>query len=256
MPDDHELDLHGFLEVLADSPSSNPSPSSSPSKRASLLSRVSEDAGRRFTALSSLVSPGTTEEQLRAKFDEIDVDGNGSLSRQEVEAAFLQLGRSRAEVEHELNRWPLEDGVDFRTFRLMVKRPGSSTWLDLPGIGLKDGDLRDAFDVIDTDKSGQLMGREEIADALRELGKSQKQISRLVYDLPEDQFLDFEGFRQLAKGRSLASRFSWASRDTSGPERMTEALIELGRSQAEVELELRRWPCEDGVGFETFKLRA
>ena len=62
MPDDHELDLHGFLEVLADSPSSNPSPSSSPSKRASLLSRVSEHAGRRFTALSSLVSPGTTEE--------------------------------------------------------------------------------------------------------------------------------------------------------------------------------------------------
>ena len=59
----------------------------------------------------------------------------------------------------------------------------------------KDGDLRDAFDVIDTDKSGQLMGREvlhrrscsshcfcvqEIADALRELGKSQKQISRLA----------------------------------------------------------------------------
>ncbi|OLP75995.1 hypothetical protein AK812_SmicGene44126 [Symbiodinium microadriaticum] len=217
MPDDHELDLHGFLEVLADSPSSNPSPSSSPSKRASLLSRVSEHAGRRFTALSSLVSPGTTEEQLRAKFDEIDVDGNGSLSRQEVEAAFLQLGRSRAEVEHELNRWPLEDGVDFRTFRLMVKRPGSSTWLDLPGIGLKDGDLRDAFDVIDTDKSGQLMGREEIADALRELGKSQKQISRLA---------------------------------------RVSALIELGRSQAEVELELRRWPCEDGMGFETFKLRS
>ncbi|CAE7828193.1 unnamed protein product, partial [Symbiodinium sp. CCMP2456] len=186
MPDDHELDLPGFLEVLADSPSSNPSPSASPSQRASLLSRVSEHAGRRFTALSSLVSPGTSEEQLKAKFDEIDVDGSGCLSRQEVEAAFLQLGRSRAEVEHELNRWPLEDGVDFRTFRLMVKRPGSSSWLDLPGIGLKDGDLRDAFDVIDTDKSGQLMGREEIADALRELGKSQKQISRLVNDLPEE----------------------------------------------------------------------
>ena len=57
MPDDHELDLEGFLE-LADSPSSSSSP-----KRASLLSRVSEHAGRRFSALSSLVSPGTSEDR-------------------------------------------------------------------------------------------------------------------------------------------------------------------------------------------------
>ena len=44
---------------------------------------------------NSILNPETSgQEQLRAKFDEIDVDGNGSLSRQEVEAAFLQLGRS------------------------------------------------------------------------------------------------------------------------------------------------------------------
>ena len=93
------------------------------------------------------------QEQLKAKFEEIDVDQSGKLSRQEVEAALIQLGRrgewlyvavmsgkasgsvcerSPGEVEHELSRWPLEDGVDFRSFRLMATWLGSGlgswTW--------------------------------------------------------------------------------------------------------------------------------
>ncbi|CAE7478282.1 unnamed protein product [Symbiodinium natans] len=265
MPDDQELDFPGFLELLG----REPSPASSPSKRSSLWSRVSQ----RVSALSSLVSPTMSEEQLKAKFEEIDVDQSGKLSRQEVEAALIQLGRSPGEVEHELSRWPLEDGVDFRSFRLMAKHPYARA--DLGFIGPKDADLRDAFDVIDTDHSGQLMGREEISDALRELGKSQKQISRLVSDLPEDQFLDFEGFQQLVKGKSFASHWPWGSfsdgmteeqlramfsdidADGNGKlsrEEIEQALLQLGRSHAEIDKELRKWPCEDGVDFDTFKL--
>lgn len=49
-------------------------------------------------------------------------------------AIFLDscASRSQSEIDQELSRWPLEDGVDFPAFRLMVPRPeGVEVWLVL-----------------------------------------------------------------------------------------------------------------------------
>ncbi|CAJ1333485.1 unnamed protein product, partial [Effrenium voratum] len=126
-----------------------------------------------FTLWSKL-----SEEELWMKFCELDVDHSGTLTRQEACQGLCRLGRSEAEVQKELSRWPSD--VDFQTFKQLAKGK----------------DARAAFDKVDVDGYGQLLGREEIADALREMGKSQKQIDSLVRAMPDGQEMDFEGFQE------------------------------------------------------------
>ena len=67
-----------------------------------------------------------------------------------------------------------------------------------------DESLRAAFDEIDTDRSG-LLDRNELATAMRKLGKSEREVDSAMQAL-ESSHLDFEQFKDLIVPPSILSK--------------------------------------------------
>ena len=115
-----------------------------------------------------------------------------------------------------------KEELNFEEFKLLVKPPSMlpsvpklSKVHDVPGIGIitsavadnlnasfglgnaTDGELRDAFKRMDTDGSGTLDSG-EIAEALRGMGKSEREIQKVVSAMPGAE-LSFAEFKDLVR---------------------------------------------------------
>lgn len=73
----------------------------------------------------------------------------------------------------------------------------TDSWRGLLWSHPTDEELREAFDQIDTNRNGTL-DKTEIADGLRHLGRSERQVQKLI-DMMSSQELDFDGFKELVK---------------------------------------------------------
>eukprot|EP00928_Gymnodinium_smaydae_P067526 TRINITY_DN5051_c0_g1_i1.p1 TRINITY_DN5051_c0_g1~~TRINITY_DN5051_c0_g1_i1.p1 ORF type:complete len:505 (+),score=101.26 TRINITY_DN5051_c0_g1_i1:722-2236(+) len=214
--------------------------------------------------------------KVREKFDELDVDQKGKLTREAVEKGLRDLGRTAEDIQKELGRTELSE-FSFKQFRLMSKPPQVATSLhSLPGFGamttvaaeayysLSDEELQDAFEHMDLDGNGSLC-KAELTEALEGLGKSERRIHEILDPFPDDVHLDFEAFKNLMKPkqvdlsslddktiRASFDKFDSAKTGALSREAAASALRDVGRSEANVQCELRRTKIEK---FEFFRFR-
>jgi len=242
-----------------------------------------------------------TDEQLRAKFDELDKDKNGVLCRPEIAEALRGFGRTEDEIQKELARMTRPE-LDFADFRLIAKPPQRAGIIhDVPGLGaltatmtesswasVSDHDLNDAFNKVDLDHTGAL-GKDGMADAMRQLGMCERQINNRVKDLPEGTSLHIDGFKELVRTKppstglpaagfaamlpnpahivgaaasltdeQLKDKFEEHDQNKDGllcRSEIEAALLELGRPAEEIEEELKRIRSRE-LDFEHFRLLA
>eukprot|EP00929_Paragymnodinium_shiwhaense_P103152 TRINITY_DN66451_c0_g1_i1.p1 TRINITY_DN66451_c0_g1~~TRINITY_DN66451_c0_g1_i1.p1 ORF type:complete len:470 (+),score=183.59 TRINITY_DN66451_c0_g1_i1:164-1573(+) len=184
------LNFEGFKELLKPKPISASMP------------------GLPLPSMASLMPAGwanLSEEELQAKFKELDLDGSGNLDKKEIEKLLQDLGRSEEEIKKDLARMK-EDKITYDQFRLMAKAPRWQNPVhDIPGVGLltsalsdtfasmDEKELREAFEKIDADKNGKL-DKVELRDVLKEMGKTDSQVETMLESLPDD-YLDFEAFK-------------------------------------------------------------
>jgi len=160
-----------------------------------------------------------TDEELRAKFDELDGDKSGKLDKDEIRKALKDLGRSDEDIEAEISKMK-KDEMDFDAFRLMAKPPKKASAAmgyvhSVPLFGsltsafgdsmfgnMTDAELQDAFNKMDDDKSGKL-SKTELAEAMRNMGKSEKTIEGVLEPMADDEEIDFAAFKELVKPKSM-----------------------------------------------------
>ncbi|KZV53889.1 hypothetical protein F511_00155 [Dorcoceras hygrometricum] len=139
-----------------------------------------------------------TQQQLEKIFNKYDTNGDGKISLQELCHILKCLGSARYEDEARRAMAELDsdgDGfIDFNEFKAFHGRGG---W---------DGnkELREAFDLYDQDKNGQISASELLA-VLRSLGDkcSIKDCRRMIgsVDIDGDGCVNFDEFRRMM-GRS------------------------------------------------------
>merc|ERR1719163_697898 len=174
---------------------------------------------------------GLNDEQLKQKFDEIDTDKSGKLSAKEVGSALRKQKVSEADIRKIVLGLGGGGGeVDFEGFKALVKPLcGEKSIHDTPGVGHLTGfmsdsmgsipgmdmfgfakmspeEMKKAFDKIDKDGSGTL-DKTEIADALREMKKSDREIQRFIEGMKEPE-LDFDAFKEMLQGGKPAEMTS------------------------------------------------
>lgn len=171
-------------------------------------------------SLGSLVhstcGPHLTDEVLEKVFAELDGDGNGSLDPKELGGALRRLWFSESQIAAMIEE---AHGKDYSCyeFKKLVRGPkySPSVLNHIPIVGptisthlvgsldvdskcgahTPEKDMREAFDHIDKNKRGTL-DKSEIGDVLRELGRSEHQIQKMLDSLPAQE-LDFESFQKL-----------------------------------------------------------
>mmetsp|Transcript_97902 Transcript_97902/g.276973 ORF Transcript_97902/g.276973 Transcript_97902/m.276973 type:complete len:312 (-) Transcript_97902:63-998(-) len=146
--------------------------------------------------------------RLRRVFDKYDVSRCGNIDVQQVADAFTELGKPQSEIDDLLAS--LKSKVSFEQFRLLMQCPEEvSSIHDYPIIGVFSsafvdsfqvedpmfGRVKDAFNRIDINMTGWL-DKGGVAEALRHVGKSERQIQKLIDSLTEEE-LDFQGFADL-----------------------------------------------------------
>lgn len=162
---------------------------------------------------------GLSDEQLKAKFDELDEEKTGKINAKEIAKALRALKVSEKEIKK------IKDSVggrelDFKEFKALVKHQlGGSTHIhDHPVAGhftaffadtfngafgfgqMTDEEIQAAFDNIDTKHQG-FLDKDEIHHALQEHGKSEREIQRILDNMEEDK-LNFEEFKALCQGKA------------------------------------------------------
>lgn len=168
-----------------------------------------------------------TDEELKEKFEQIDTDKGGTLDATEIAAALRELKCPEKDIKT-IRDQVGDKQLDFEAFKALVKglqgggdggggKPASSIH-DTPGLGhftlfFADGfggafgfgkmtpeEMKAAFDKIDEDGSGTL-DKTELANALRETGKSEREIQKFIDNMNEDS-LNFEEFQALLEGKA------------------------------------------------------
>eukprot|EP00401_Gymnodinium_catenatum_P039492 CAMPEP_0117473658 /NCGR_PEP_ID=MMETSP0784-20121206/8882_1 /TAXON_ID=39447 /ORGANISM="" /LENGTH=420 /DNA_ID=CAMNT_0005267859 /DNA_START=57 /DNA_END=1319 /DNA_ORIENTATION=+ len=188
----HDVPLVGGLTAGADS---------------LVTSSVSWSSSALGVALGSMNDDG-----LRAKFDELDTDCSGRLDKKELAIALRNLSISEEDIKKLLDSMK-GDSVDFLEFKVLVRPPPKVH--DVPVIGhfthffhktfsdafgfdhMSEADLHAAFNKIDRNSNGTL-DKTEVADALREMGRSEKMVQQLV-DSMEKPELDIDDFKELVQ---------------------------------------------------------
>jgi len=159
-----------------------------------------------------------TDEQLKNKFIEIDSDGSGKLNAKEIAAGLRSLKVNEADIKQVVGQLGTKE-LDFDSFKALVKPvAGNRSIHDAPVVGhftaffadsfgnafgfgkMTPEEMKAAFNKMDKDKSGTLE-KTEIADALRELGKPERGIQKLI-DGMEEESLNFTEFEALIKGKA------------------------------------------------------
>eukprot|EP00929_Paragymnodinium_shiwhaense_P104486 TRINITY_DN6894_c0_g6_i1.p1 TRINITY_DN6894_c0_g6~~TRINITY_DN6894_c0_g6_i1.p1 ORF type:complete len:998 (+),score=241.90 TRINITY_DN6894_c0_g6_i1:102-3095(+) len=232
----------------------------------------------------------------------LDVDESGKIPRHAVKKALMDMGRTEAQADTEMSQFfeQLEEGGDFERREDFAGGGAESCSLrpiwPASGIGtlalacseafssyssLDEAILRDVFNQIDADRNGAL-DKEELADALNRMGKSQRWISSFLAKMTEDA-LDFQDFCALVRYKceglgdecgpaipvltlcwwrddeeEMKAQFNElgsSRRGTLSTQDVTSALQALGKSQDEIDLVLVQLP-PDELDFESFKMLA
>lgn len=166
------------------------------------------------TTVMPLCAPVPTDKSLREIFQELDLDGSGTLDKEELANCLRKLWWTEGQIKDKVDESKAE--LNFYEFRqMMLGGKYNTTWIDnVPVVGpalhshlvpypeIPPEDVRAAFDQIDKNKNGKL-DRTEIGDTLRELGRSEFQVQRLVDAMPMEE-LDFEGFCELMEEKQEA----------------------------------------------------
>jgi Ca2+-binding EF-hand superfamily protein len=175
------------------------------------------------------------EDDMEEAFNFIDKNGNKKLDKTEIAVVLRELGKSEQQVQSYIDSLE-QDELDFEGFKVMMEDkprpyitelgglpvPNLAKIHDLPIVGmltkfaqaatydcydwtlgqafrtfrmLSEEDLKAKFDELDTDKKGAL-GAKEVAKALRELGHTERQITRMCTSVPESG-LTFDDFKAL-----------------------------------------------------------
>jgi len=185
----------------------------------SSTSKFTSGASGLFSKLPGFSSSAEmSEEDLRKKFNEIDTDKSGWLGWEEMVAALRKFGRSDQEIREEMARIPggKDCWIDYARFKAMSKPPVKSSWIHgVPGVGIftsavggslfgnmSGKDLEAFFHKMDVDESG-FLDRREIQEALKQMGKSERQIQHTLEELPEEVQLNLKQFKDLVKPKPL-----------------------------------------------------
>mmetsp|Transcript_85732 Transcript_85732/g.227818 ORF Transcript_85732/g.227818 Transcript_85732/m.227818 type:complete len:436 (-) Transcript_85732:127-1434(-) len=156
-----------------------------------------------------------SDHRMQMMFLEADADNSGRLDKQEIPQAMRRFFKTEYEIK--CARDALEADVNLYEFKKMIRgakyTPSVVNYVPMVGPALAtnllaafdddvpEDDQREAFEYIDKSKNGKL-DKTDIAELLRELGKSELQIEKMVALLDEEE-LDFEGFKDfLQNGRS------------------------------------------------------
>jgi Ca2+-binding EF-hand superfamily protein len=148
---DHELNLEQFKELVSPSPQpyfhavdvplvgSTPVPNLRKAHDVPILGAVTKGADTLTTSSANNVSTAFGvmwgnygEEQLRVKFNELDVEGRGLLNKKEVAKALRDTSHSEAEIGKLLASMNNE-GVNFEEFKNLVHSNMASTD-NVPGV--------------------------------------------------------------------------------------------------------------------------
>eukprot|EP00930_Biecheleria_cincta_P007310 TRINITY_DN10851_c0_g1_i2.p1 TRINITY_DN10851_c0_g1~~TRINITY_DN10851_c0_g1_i2.p1 ORF type:complete len:443 (-),score=110.49 TRINITY_DN10851_c0_g1_i2:58-1353(-) len=162
--------------------------------------------------------PNLTDEVLEKVFGELDQDGSGALDQKELAGALRRLWFSESKIASMIEAVKGKD-LSCYEFKKFVRGPKYSPSLlnHVPLVGpaisthivgsldvdykcgahTPEKDMREAFDHIDKSKTGKL-DKTQVGDVLRELGRSEHQIQKMLDSLPaEDTSTDFDGFKKL-----------------------------------------------------------
>ena len=162
----------------------------------------------------------TSDESLRRAFDEIDRNRNGTLDKSEIGSALRKLGKTDQQIFYMLQDMA-KDELDFDEFKALVVPPSvlrqiqsskafQGAFGGLLGEGeLTEEKLRQAFDAIDTDRSGQL-DRDELKTAMRQLGKTDEQAAAVLSGMKRPQ-LNYDEFKALLVPPTMLSRMKNAA---------------------------------------------
>ena len=208
------------------------------------------------------------EEYFRDMFNSIDVDGSGSLDREEVAQLSIQMGRELRSLELDAamaEMDPSGDGtVDFEEFRIWFKNT-------------MDGDtmVRELFEAADKDESG-IIDRDELRGIMKEMGNplSPAQLDAAMLEMDSDgsgeiDFVEFSTWwSKLSSTQTLKAQGKdpqeeyykemFDKADTGGEgsldrDELRELMVELGRPMADHELDTAmQLMDEDGGGTVDF----
>mmetsp|Transcript_106316 Transcript_106316/g.317735 ORF Transcript_106316/g.317735 Transcript_106316/m.317735 type:complete len:444 (+) Transcript_106316:75-1406(+) len=160
---------------------------------------------------------GLNDEELLAKFQELDKDKSGRLNAKEIAAGLRSLRLNEADIKKITDKVGNNE-LDFDSFKALVRPVANQSVHDTPVVGhftsffadsfsgafgynlQTEEEMKATFNKIDKDKSGSL-DKGEIADALRELGRPERTIQQLI-DGMEDDTLNFEEFKALIEGKA------------------------------------------------------
>lgn len=138
-----------------------------------------------------LVDEGLAD--LRAAFDLFDTNGDGRLDADELGSALARLGQrtSPAEVRLLISSVSRRDTIGFAEFvRLVEPAP----------VGLDpEGEVREAFDLLDQDHDGYISGRELRSAVVRTREGTPAEADGIVAaaDSDGDGRISFDEFREL-----------------------------------------------------------
>jgi len=212
-----ELDFEGFQELLYPK---EPDPLD-PAQYVPILGNTVNMLGTLCNeSVGQLVhhtcGPQLTDEVLEKVFGELDQDGNGAMCPKELGGALRRLWFSESKIAAMVEAAKGRDYSCYE-FKKLVRGPkySASVLNYVPIVGpavsthilgsmdvdhgcgpyTPDKDMREAFDHIDKNKNGKLH-KTEVGDVLRELGRSEHQIQKMLDSLPAED-IDFEAFKQL-----------------------------------------------------------
>eukprot|EP00928_Gymnodinium_smaydae_P096286 TRINITY_DN8474_c0_g2_i2.p1 TRINITY_DN8474_c0_g2~~TRINITY_DN8474_c0_g2_i2.p1 ORF type:complete len:585 (+),score=190.48 TRINITY_DN8474_c0_g2_i2:226-1980(+) len=248
---------------------------------------IPEDVELDFDSFRAVVQPKAldpamlTDEALQRRFAALDTDDTGTLPRHLVAQALRDLGHKEPEVLKIMARTKKDD-FDFDQFRVMAKPPKVASKVhNVPGLGAfttaaaeayynwDENDLADAFARVDLDGSGTLH-KAELAEALQQLGKSERKIKEYIDPFPDDIELDLLGFIALVKPKpfdpsgvtdqALKKRFDDMDSASGGTGQLAradvvKALRDIGINEYEIQKMLRRTKKEE-FDFERFRAMA
>mmetsp|Transcript_72044 Transcript_72044/g.166893 ORF Transcript_72044/g.166893 Transcript_72044/m.166893 type:complete len:453 (+) Transcript_72044:50-1408(+) len=145
---------------------------------------------------------------MKQVFLSADSEHSSKLDKGELASALRKFYKTESEVKTVLDA--LKDEVSLYEFKKLVRGPKYSPSVVnyVPMVGpalatnllsvfdsdLPEEDQMEAFEYIDRSKNGKL-DKTEVADLLRELGKSETEVQKLVDAMPSEE-LDLEGFKE------------------------------------------------------------
>jgi len=163
------------------------------------------------TLVRSTCAPSVADENLEAIFKKLDADGSGTLDKTELGGALRNLWYRESQIKEKLES--VDGSLTCYEFKKLVRGPKYSAGVmnNVPLVGpsvsahllnifdkniseISEKDLHEAFDHIDTNKSGKL-DKTELADVLRELGQSELQVQKILADVPKDIQMDYQAFK-------------------------------------------------------------